>query len=84
MKRVTIFLLGFIGLIFLSTNSSYSDDIDKLNATIQAKGARWVAKETPLSHLPKEEMGKWTGALEDLELLDMPVDGSYYIPSNEE
>jgi C1A family cysteine protease len=80
MKRLIIFLLGFTGLVFFFANYSYSNNIDELNAAIQEKGARWVAKETPLSHIPKEEIRKWTGALEDLDLSGMPVDASFYIP----
>jgi len=80
MKKLIIFLLGFTGFTFLLASPSYPNDIDQLNAAIQAKGARWVAKETPLSHIPKEEWGKWTGALEDLSLLGMPVDASFHIP----
>lgn len=80
MKRLVIFLLGFTGFVFLVAGLSYSSDIDQLNAAIQAKGARWVAKETPLSNIPKEEWRKWSGALEDLDLLGMPVDTSFQIP----
>ena len=80
MNRLVTSFLGFMGLIFLLTNSSYSNNIDELNATIQEKGARWVAKETPLSNISREEMGKWTGALEDLDLLGLPVDSSFYVP----
>jgi len=80
MKRLIVFLLGFTGFMFLFLSSSYSNNIAELNGVIQAKGAKWVAKETPLSNVPKEEMGKWTGALEDLDLLGIPVDDSFYIP----
>jgi C1A family cysteine protease len=78
MKRLIIFLSGFTGLIFLLTSPSYSNDIDELNAAIQAKGAGWVAKETPFSHIPKEEWGKWTGAVDALDLFGRPVDDSFY------
>ena len=80
MKKLIILLLGFTGVIFLLASPSYSKDINELNAAIQAKGARWVAKETPLSNIPKEEWRKWGGAFEDLELLGMPVDASFHIP----
>jgi len=80
MRRLIIFLLGFTGFIFLLASPSYANEIDDLNAAIQAQGARWVAKETPLSNISKEEWGKWGGALEDLDLLGMPVDSSFYIP----
>lgn len=80
MKKWTIFILGFTGFMFLLASFSYSNDIDQLNAAIQAKGARWVAKETPLSNIPKEEWGRWAGAFEDLSLLGMPVDASFHIP----
>jgi hypothetical protein len=44
---------------------TYTDSAAEINASIQAKGARWFAKETPLSRVPSEEMKKWTGAQED-------------------
>lgn len=80
MKRTIVFLWGLIGFILLSGSFSYSNNIDELNAMIQGKGAKWVARETPLSRIPKEEMVKWTGAREDLDLSGMAVDRSFYTP----
>jgi hypothetical protein len=80
MKKVIIFLLGFMGLIFLFGNSSYPNSIDELNAAIQAKRAKWVAKETPVSNIPEVEWGKGTGSLEGLGLMDMGLDYSFYAP----
>ena len=53
-----------VGLILLLTGLAYSSDVHEINLEIQAKGGKWLAKETPLSYLTREEMKKWTGALE--------------------
>jgi hypothetical protein len=53
-----------VGLILLLTGLAYSSDVHEINLEIQAKGGKWFAKETPLSYLTREEMKKWTGALE--------------------
>jgi hypothetical protein len=68
MKRLIICLLGLAGLVFLLASPSYSNSIDELNAAIQEKGARWFARETPLSNLSPEEMRKWTGAQEQRDV----------------
>ncbi len=60
------------GLILLLAEFAYSVDISEINLSIQAKGGKWFAKETPLSHLSAEEMKNWTGALEP-----EPGTGSY-------
>jgi hypothetical protein len=69
-----------IGISLLSAVVSYADSADEINASIQAKGARWFAKETPLSQVPSEEMRKWTGAQEDTALGGMAPDPAFYIP----
>jgi uncharacterized repeat protein (TIGR02543 family) len=51
-------------VVLLAIGVSYPADIYEINQAIQAVGAKWVAKETPLSHLTPEEMKKWTGAVE--------------------
>jgi C1A family cysteine protease len=69
-KRIFILkiILIFISIVLLSLNflsyASSSEYLDKLNLTIQEKGAKWVAKKNPLSDLSIEEMKKFGGALE--------------------
>jgi hypothetical protein len=78
MRRLIICLLGLAGLVFLLANPSYSNSIDGLNAAIQGKGARWFARETPLSNLSSEEMIKWTGAQEDMTSPGMAPAPSFF------
>jgi hypothetical protein len=80
MKRLIICLWGLAGLVFLLAGPSYSNGIDELNAAIQEKGARWFARDTPLSNLSSEEMRSWTGAQEDTALPGMAPDPSFYVP----
>jgi hypothetical protein len=72
-------VLGFFVFSFLlfSAGPSYSADIHEINAAIQAMGAKWVAKETPLSHLSPEEMQGWMGALEGSTDSSMPIYPSF-------
>jgi uncharacterized repeat protein (TIGR02543 family) len=51
-KRIVLGLM--VSLFFLLVGTSYSAEIDEINAAIQAKGAKWVAGETSVSGLPKE------------------------------
>jgi len=69
-----------IAISLFSAVVSYANSVDEINAAIQAKGVRWFAKETPLSHVPSEEMRKWTGAQEDTALGGMAPDPAFYIP----
>ena len=48
MKRFVVVLIGCM-LSVLIPASSRPGDVDELNAAIQQKGAKWAAKETPLS-----------------------------------
>ena len=80
MKRLIICLSGLAGLVFLLAGFSYSNSIDEINAAIQEKGARWFARDTPLSNLSSEEMREWTGAQEDIPFPGMAPDSSFYAP----
>ena len=53
-----LFSLFIGGVILFSTGLSYSANIDEINRAIQERGLKWVAGETPLSHLTVEEMRK--------------------------
>jgi C1A family cysteine protease len=48
---------------------SYSAEIDEIREAIQIKGAKWIAKENPISLLPREERIKRLGAIEPMEEL---------------
>jgi hypothetical protein len=80
MRRQILILLGFTVLIFLCASSSYSNNINELNTAIQARGARWIAKETPFSNIPNEEWRKWTGSPDDFSLSGMPLEPPFYYP----
>jgi hypothetical protein len=80
MKSLIICLSGLAGLLFLLAGPSYSNGIDELNAAIQEKGARWFARETPLSNLSPEEMLIWTGAQEDTTLPGTAPAPPFYVP----
>ncbi len=69
-----------IGLVLISSGTAYADPIEELDRAIQARGARWFARETPLSYLPAEEMRKWAGAQEDGAYAGTPPDPSFYVP----
>jgi C1A family cysteine protease len=60
-------LFGLIvaGFVLFSTGLSFSADIGEINRAIQKRGLKWVAGETPLSHLTAEEIKGWTGAKEE-------------------
>ena len=62
--RGGLFSLLVVGTLVSLIGISYSADIDEINRAIQSRGLKWVAGETPLSHLTAEEMKGWTGALE--------------------
>ena len=49
-----MFVLFALSIFPLSMGTSYSADIEEINAAIQARGGRWVAGETSVSGLPKE------------------------------
>ena len=55
------------GLISFPAVRCYSAEIDEINAAIQATGAKWIAKENPVSMLPPEERRKRLGAMEELD-----------------
>jgi hypothetical protein len=76
--RGGLFSLFVVGVVLFSMGISYSADIDEINRTIQARGLKWVAGETPLSNLTLEEMRKMTGAMEELGT-GMAADPSFYI-----
>ena len=54
MKKTLMFASFLVGALLLSIGTSYSADIDEINAAIQTKGAKWVAGETSVSGLSKE------------------------------
>jgi len=54
MKRSVVVLIGcMLSALFLPA-SSRPGDVNELNAAIQQKGAKWTAKENPLSNNPVE------------------------------
>jgi len=67
-------------LILFCAGLSYASDINEINAAIQSKGARWVAKETPFSHLSPEEMRKMCGAGEPGPSQDVGAEAPFYVP----
>jgi C1A family cysteine protease len=73
--------LWVAGFILFSAALSYSADVNEISTAIQSKGARWVAKETPLSHLSREEMKRKVGGLLEPELYPgAPSPGSSSVP----
>ena len=52
-------LLVFVGLISFPAVRSYSADIDEINAAIRATGAKWTAREYPISEV------RMLGAMEE-------------------
>ena len=68
-----------IGLVCLSVGTAYGDSIEELHRAIQTKGARWFARETPLSHVSGEEMRRWAGAQEDSSFAGMAPNPSFYV-----
>jgi C1A family cysteine protease len=67
-----------VGISLFSAVVSHGEPVDEMNAAIQAKGARWFAKETPLSSLSPGEMRRWTGAQEDVAFQGMVPKRSFY------
>jgi len=65
MKRIVMFALFSVGALLLSIGTSYSADIDEINAAIQAKGGKWVAGETSVSGLSKEQKQRRASAKMD-------------------
>jgi C1A family cysteine protease len=57
-----ITLLSFI--FFFTTPLSHSADVDYAKAAIQAKGARWIARETPFSNPKLIDRPKGLGLIE--------------------
>ena len=74
-------ILISVGVLLFSVDRSNSNDITEINAFLQSQGARWVAKETPLSNIPLEELRRRCGgAIEEEEPPSLPVDQSFYTP----
>ena len=51
-KKIVLGLM--ISFLFLSVGTSYSAEIDEINAAIHGKGGKWVAGETSVFGLPRE------------------------------
>jgi len=62
--RGGVLSLLVVGILVSLVGISYSADIAEINKIIQEKGLKWVARETPLSHLSAEEMKGRLGAME--------------------
>ena len=77
-------LLVFVGLISFPAVRSYSAEIDEINDAIHVKGAKWIAKENPISMLPLKERIKRLGAMEELNTgaaADESPSGAVTLPS---
>ena len=77
-------LFVFVGIISFPAARSHSAEIDEINDAIHVKGAKWVAKENPISVLPREERRRRLGALEELDtgtVADESLSGAVTLPS---
>ena len=61
MKTIIMFTLFLVSTFLLSMGTSYSADIEEINAAIQARGAKWAAGETSVSKLPVELKQRLSG-----------------------
>jgi C1A family cysteine protease len=77
--QACIWALILLGVTASLASFSHASEIDAIRMAIEAKGARWVAKENPISLLPKEERAKKLGLIKPFGL-DLPVRASLSPP----
>jgi C1A family cysteine protease len=70
--QVCIWALTLLGVRASLVSLSHASEIDAIRMAIEAKGARWVAKENSISLLPKEERMKKLGLIKPSGM-DLPV-----------
>ncbi|MGZ3538368.1 MAG: C1 family peptidase, partial [Thermodesulfobacteriota bacterium] len=75
-RRPIPFWRGFLGFIsgcfiLVAAGLCYSAEIDEIKEAILINGAKWIAKENPISLLPQEERIRRLGAIEPEEELDV-------------
>ena len=65
-------LLLLAGLLLGAASPALSTELDQVSQSIQAKGAKWVARENPVSSLPQLDRQMRLGALEEEPSLAPP------------
>ena len=70
--KISMWALALFWVAATLASLSHASEIDDIRMAIEAKGARWVAKENPISLLPKEERVKRLGLIKPFGM-DLPV-----------
>jgi hypothetical protein len=69
-KKLVLLGLVLFAAVFLAGTVSFADELSDIQAAIKAKGAKWVAGETSMMKISKEERKKRLGLILDLSPIE--------------